>query len=39
MLARAKILSETRARFKPYKIPLVSETERDDNQPDRSDKN
>ena len=36
---RTKILSETRARFKPEKTSLKSETERDDNQPDRSDKN
>ena len=39
IISRTKILSETPARFKPYKIPLMSETERDDNQPDRSDKN
>ena len=34
-----EILSDERARFKPYKISIMNETQRDDNQPDRSDKN
>ena len=38
-LTRTTILSETRAKFWPKNVSLMSETERDDNQADRSDKN